>query len=250
MTTLTVGIATADEAYILVQDGEVSQVLSLKCDISNSTFQVVLNIESRSTTFVFSVLDISIFGVPSIRRKIPLLDLKPTSLSLIEAVYLFKAAACFLHSRYVLALVLPASLVLLLNLGVTITAVYIAHRYDNSLFCQRHFKLTWAIVHLRAGGRRGTSSRGRVLATLRNTLLLSLLLGLTWLLALPGASLPVQWINTILNCSQGFYILLYSVLANRAIRGQVYFFFLFFYSSFAFTSSYCPPHPNHLNILR
>ena len=141
---------------------------------------------------------------------------------MIEAVFLFKAAACFLHSRYVLALVLPASLVLLLNLGVTITAVYIAHRYDNSLFCQRHFKLTWAIVHLRAGGRRGTSSRGRVLATLRNTLLLSLLLGLTWLLALPGASLPVQWINTILNCSQGFYILLYSVLANRAIRGQVF----------------------------
>jgi len=132
MTTLTVGIASADEAYIKVQDGEI--------------------------------------------------------------------AACFLHSTYVLALVVPASLVLLLNLGVTITAVYIAHR---------------------AGGRRGTSSRGRVFATLRNTLLLSLLLGLTWILALPGASIPVQWINTVLNCSQGFYILLYSVLANRAIRGQV-----------------------------
>ena len=57
--------------------------------------------------------------------------------------------------------------------------------------------------------------------TCRNTLLLSLLLGLTWLFALLGASLPVQWINVILNCSQGFYILLYSVLANRGVRGQV-----------------------------
>ena len=45
---------------------------------------------------------------------------------------LFQVAACFLHSNYVLALVVPASLVLLLNLGVTITAVYIAHRYRNS----------------------------------------------------------------------------------------------------------------------
>ena len=72
-----------------------------------------------------------------------------------------------------------------------------------------------------------------MVATLRNTLLLSLLLGLTWLLALPGASLPVQWINTILNTSQGFYILLYSVVANRAVRGQVSFFI----SPFSFPST-------------
>jgi hypothetical protein len=112
--------------------------------------------------------------------------------------------ACFLHSNYVLALLVPVSLVLLLNLGITVTAVTIAHR---------------------AGGRRGTSSRGRVLATLRNTLLLSLLLGLTWFLAipLPGTSFPPgqQWTAAFLNCSQGLYILLYSVLANRAVRGQV-----------------------------
>ena len=158
----------------------------------------------------------------------------------------YEVAACFLHSNYVLALVVPAALVLLLNLGVTITAVYIAHRYDNSMYWEQQFKLvhttTWTIVHFRAGGRRGTSSRGRVVATLRNTLLLSLLLGLTWLLALPGASLPVQWINTVLNCSQGFYILLYSVLANRAIRGQVKIFIL---QCFHFA-----PNPNHINKLR
>ena len=89
---------------------------------------------------------------------------------------------------------------LVVNLGITATAVFVAHR---------------------AGARRGTSSRGRVMATLRNTLLLSLLLGLTWLIGLLPASLPVQWISIIFNCSQGFYILLYSVLANRVIRGQV-----------------------------
>ena len=33
MTTLTVGIATADEAYILVQDGEVSQQLNISCNV-------------------------------------------------------------------------------------------------------------------------------------------------------------------------------------------------------------------------
>ena len=97
-------------------------------------------------------------------------------------------------------MVAPAALVLVVNLGITVTAVFVAHR---------------------AGARRGTSSRGRVMATLRNTLLLSLLLGLTWLIGLLPASLPVQWISIIFNCSQGFYILLYSVLANRVIRGQV-----------------------------
>ena len=35
MTTLTVGIATADEAYILVQDGEVSQFPCLECEVTN-----------------------------------------------------------------------------------------------------------------------------------------------------------------------------------------------------------------------
>ena len=58
------------------------------------------------------------------------------------------------------------------------------------------------------------------LAIPRNTLILSLLLGLTWILQIPP-SLPFQWIGTILNCCQGLYILLYSILTNRAVRGQV-----------------------------
>ena len=39
-----------------------------------------------------------------------------------------KAVACFLHDNYVFALFVPAAIVLFGNLGVTITAVYIAHR--------------------------------------------------------------------------------------------------------------------------
>ena len=56
---------------------------------------------------------------------------------------------------------------------VTVTAVVIAHR---------------------AGARRGVSSRTRILSTLRNTLLLSLLLGLTWITALLPTS-PAQQVN-------------------------------------------------------
>ena len=40
-----------------------------------------------------------------------------------------KAVACFLHDNYVFALFVPAAIVLFGNLGVTITAAYIAHRY-------------------------------------------------------------------------------------------------------------------------
>ena len=71
---------------------------------------------------------------------------------------------------------------------------------------------------------------------MRNTILLSLLLGLTWVMALIPYSLIQQYISVILNASVGIYILgkssivvsepsfmnsllAYSVVANRKVRG-------------------------------
>ena len=56
---------------------------------------------------------------------------------------------------------------------------------------------------------------------MRNTILLSLLLGLTWITALIPTSAVQQYISVILNTSTGVYILAYSVLANRQVRGEV-----------------------------
>ena len=51
------------------------------------------------------------------------------------------------------------------------------------------------------------SSRSRIINTMRNTVLLSLLLGLTWVMALLPYSLIQQYISVILNGSMGLYIL-------------------------------------------
>ena len=65
------------------------------------------------------------------------------------------------------------------------------------------------------------SSKEQILTTLRNTVLLSLLLGLTWITAAIPTSAAQQYISIILNASCGVYILVYSVLANRQVRGGV-----------------------------
>ena len=51
------------------------------------------------------------------------------------------------------------------------------------------------------------SSQTRIINTMRNTVLLSLLLGLTWVIALFPTSIVQQYIAVILNGSMGMYIL-------------------------------------------
>ena len=54
---------------------------------------------------------------------------------------------------------------------------------------------------------RNMSSKTRIINTMRNTVLLSLLLGVTWVMALLPYSLAQQYISVILNGSMGVYIL-------------------------------------------
>ena len=56
---------------------------------------------------------------------------------------------------------------------------------------------------------------------MRNTILLSLLLGLTWIVGLIPTFAVQEYIFVILNTIPGVYILAYSVLANRQVRGEV-----------------------------
>ena len=83
------------------------------------------------------------------------------------------------------------------------------------------------------------SSKSRIVSTLRNTVLLSLLLGVTWYVQYRTESDSIEtfnqsritaaiqtdivslYISVILNASQGVYILIYSVLANTQVRGEV-----------------------------
>ena len=57
------------------------------------------------------------------------------------------------------------------------------------------------------------NSKTRIINTMRNTVLLSLLLGLTWVMALLPTSLVQQYISVILNGSMGMYIFGQSSLA-------------------------------------
>ena len=68
---------------------------------------------------------------------------------------------------------------------------------------------------------RNLSSKSRIVSTLRNTVLLSLLLGVTWITAAIQTDIVSLYISVILNASQGVYILVYSVLANTQVRGEV-----------------------------
>ena len=66
---------------------------------------------------------------------------------------------------------------------------------------------------------RNLSTPEKVISTLRNTVLLSLLLGLTWIMAAVPTSVTQQYLSVILNGLTGVYILVYSVLANKTVRG-------------------------------
>ena len=56
---------------------------------------------------------------------------------------------------------------------------------------------------------------------MRNTILLSLLLRLTWIVGLFPTFAVQEYIYVILNASTGLYILAYSVVVNRQVRGEV-----------------------------
>ena len=56
---------------------------------------------------------------------------------------------------------------------------------------------------------------------MRNTILLSVLLGLTWITVLIPTSTVQQYTSVILNASTGLYIFTYSVVANKQVRGMV-----------------------------
>ena len=77
-------------------------------------------------------------------------------------------------------------------------------------------RLTESLCHVR-----NMSSKARIVSTLRNTLLLSLLLGVTWITGAIPTSTVSLYISVVLNASQGVYILIYSVLANTQVRGEV-----------------------------
>ena len=75
------------------------------------------------------------------------------------------------------------------------------------------------------------SKPDKIISTLRNTLLLSLLLGLTWITAAVPTSAAQQWASVLLNGLTGVYILVYSVLANKSVRGGVRMQMSTYYSS-------------------
>ena len=92
----------------------------------------------------------------------------------------------------------PILAVVLANTYVTATALRIAYK---------------------SGGRANVTNNQRLLRTMYNTLLLTGLLGLTWLCGtLIPAGIAFEYIFVILNAGSGVYILAYSVLANPPVR--------------------------------
>ena len=67
--------------------------------------------------------------------------------------------------------------------------------------------------------------------------MLSLLLGVTWIMAAFPTSIVQQYIAVILNASMGVYIMIYSILANKKVRGGVKEKMSSYYSTYVSTSS-------------
>ncbi|XP_023348974.1 adhesion G-protein coupled receptor G2, partial [Eurytemora carolleeae] len=138
------------------------------------------------------------YGIPA------LIVIVTTTVSIVTDGFLYlrrddenRVNSCFLGGNAIFAMVIPAGLVVLLNTGVTVIAVIIAHK---------------------AGKRRNVGGQAQAISMLRNTLLISLLLGLTWMVGFLPTSTLQQYITVCLNASMGIYILFYSVLANTQER--------------------------------
>ncbi|XP_023324873.1 latrophilin-like protein LAT-2 isoform X2 [Eurytemora carolleeae] len=69
--------------------------------------------------------------------------------------------------------------------------------------------------------RSNEESRVRLLSMLKNVILLSVILGLTWSIGLFGSSLPQQFIFVILNASTGVFIFFLSVLLNPQVMAEL-----------------------------
>ena len=54
-----------------------------------------------------------------------------------------------------------------------------------------------------------------ILSTMRTTLLLSLMLGITWIMAAFPTSIVQQYLSVILNSLTGVYILVFTALAQK-----------------------------------
>ena len=59
-----------------------------------------------------------------------------------------------------------------------------------------------------------------ILSTMRNTLYLSLMLGLTWIISALPTSVVQQYISVILNSLTGVYILVFTAFAQRKTSGK------------------------------
>jgi len=105
--------------------------------------------------------------------------------------------SCWLQGDAVFSFLVPVGLVIVFNVGITCIAITVAYK---------------------AGARRNVSSQARIISTMRNTVLISLLLGLTWIVGFLPYSIAQQYMTVILNASMGIYILFYSVLANTQVR--------------------------------
>ena len=59
-----------------------------------------------------------------------------------------------------------------------------------------------------------------ILSTMRNTLYLSLMLGLTWIISALPTSVVQQYISVILNSLTGVYILVFTAFAQKKTSGK------------------------------
>ena len=98
--------------------------------------------------------------------------------------------------------------VVAVNILATLIAVMVAHRrrWGWIQFCC--LLMTFIILLLFPYHRKNTSKVMSIILTLRNTLMLSLLLGLTWIVVVvPDGSPAQQYASVILNALTGLYIL-------------------------------------------
>eukprot|EP00094_Tigriopus_californicus_P003179 TCALIF_03060-PA protein Name:"Similar to LPHN3 Latrophilin-3 (Homo sapiens)" AED:0.38 eAED:0.40 QI:0/0.16/0/0.57/0.83/0.71/7/0/1072 len=126
--------------------------------------------------------------------------------SFIRDDFYFREDACWLNDSYIWAFKGPVLVIVILNMVVLVVGLRAAYMVRNS----------------NASKRRQVSNMQKVSGWSRNFVILSNLLGITWIIGFFNEfSSFMQYVFIVLNSSCGIFIFLYGVICNRKIRDNI-----------------------------
>ena len=128
--------------------------------------------------------------------------------------------ACFLTTEAMVAMFIPAVIVAVVNTALTLKMVWKIHQHRKKRnrwlgnYCQV-FTLQSILINCNLCCSSDIKIKEEIFFIMKNTLHLSLMLGLTWIMAAFPTSVVQQYLSVILNGLTGVYIFVFTGLAKR-----------------------------------